>query len=253
MSELDSTLAAPLAIFGATSGIAREVTREWLRRGRDAVLVGRDEAALRAEAADLKVRFDRDCPVFVWDLLDRDHHATRFAELDRLYAPGSLFLAAGLLNAEADLEADPVLTRRLLDVNLTEPLVVINLFARRFRERRGGFIAALSSVAGDRGRAANRTYGASKAGLTAYLEGLRASLHGTGVQVLTIKAGPVRTPMTAGYKGPAPLLADPAKVARRIVGAIVRGQAVTYAPGYWRWVMAIIRALPEGLARKVPG
>jgi short-subunit dehydrogenase len=244
---------SPIVVFGATSGIAREVTRELLRRGREVVLVGRDEAALRAEAADLKVRLHRDCPTFAWDLLDRGNHAARFAELERLHSPGGLFLAAGLLHDEAALEADADLTRRLLDVNLTEPIVVLNLFANRFRERGRGFIAALSSVAGDRGRAANKTYGASKAGLTAYLEGLRASLHGSGVSVLTIKPGPVNTPMTAGYKGPAPLLADPAKVARRIVDAIDRGRAVTYAPGYWRGVMALIRALPESLARKVPG
>ena len=244
---------SPLVVFGATSGIAREVTREWLRRGHNVVLVGRDEAALRAESADLKVRLGRECPVFVWDLLDRARHAERFAELDRLHAPGGLFLAAGLLHGEDALEADPDLTRRLLDVNLTEPIVVLNLFARRFRERGAGFLVVLSSVAGDRGRAANKTYGASKAGLSAYLEGLRAALHGSGVRVLTIKPGPVRTPMTAGYKGPSVLLADPVAVARRIAGAIERSRPVTYVPGYWRWVMAIIRALPESLARKVPG
>ncbi len=248
-----SILTSPIAVFGATSGIAREVTREFLRRGAEVILVGRDEAALRAEAADLKVRTGRDCPVVVWDLLDRENHAARFAELDRLHAPRGLFLAAGLLAPESRLEEEPGLTRRLLEVNLTEPIVVMNLFAKRFRERGGGFLAALSSVAGDRGRAVNKTYGASKAGLTAYLEGLRASLHGSGVRVHTIKPGPVRTPMTAGYKGPAPLLADPEKVARRVVDSIARGRAVTYAPGYWRWVMAVIRALPESLARKVPG
>lgn len=246
-------LSSPLVVFGASSGIAREVTREWLRRGGDVVLVGRDESALHAEAADLKVRLGRECPVFTWDLLDRENHSSRFAELDRLHAPGGLFLAAGLLASEAELEADPASARNLLDINLTEPVIVLNLFARRFREKGTGFLAALSSVAGDRGRAANKTYGASKAGLTAYLEGLRASLHGSGVQVHTIKPGPVRTPMTAGYKGPSILLAEPVGVARRIVNAIVNGRPVIYAPAYWRWVMALIRALPESIARKVPG
>lgn len=248
-----SPIPSPIAVFGATSGIAREVTREFLRRGCEVVLVGRDEDALRGEAADLKARLGRDCPVFVWDLLDRENHAARFEEFDRRHAPMGLFLAAGLLAPESSLEAQPDLTRRLLDLNLTEPVVVLNLFARRFAERGGGFLAALSSAAGDRGRAANKTYGASKAGLTAYLEGLRAALHGTGVRVHTIKPGPVRTPMTAGYKGPALLLADPARAAKRIVDALARGRAVTYVPGYWRWVMAVIRALPETLARKVPG
>jgi short-subunit dehydrogenase len=186
-------------------------------------------------------------------LLARDGHPARFVELDARHAPGGVFFAAGILPSEAEAEADPALTRRNFDLNLTEPIVVLNLFAHRFRERGTGFIAALSSVAGDRGRAANKTYGAAKAGLTAYLEGLRAALHGTGVRVLTIKPGPTRTPMTAGYKGPSLLLADPAKVAKHIVGTIDRGRSMTYVPGYWRYVMAVIRALPEFLARKVPG
>jgi decaprenylphospho-beta-D-erythro-pentofuranosid-2-ulose 2-reductase len=248
--------AGRVAVFGATSGIAREVSREFLRHGRDLVLIGRDEAALRAEAADLAVRSGRECPVFVWDLLDRDNHARRFAELTErsdCRNLGGLLFAAGVLFPEHTAEDDAAVTRRNFDMNLTETVVVLNLFARHFRARKGGFLSVLSSVAGDRGRAVNKTYGASKAGLSAYLEGLRAALHGTGVLVQTVKPGPVRTPMTAGYKGPAPLLADPRTVGRAIVHGIERGKTTIYTPGYWRAVMAVIRALPEFLARRVPG
>jgi short-subunit dehydrogenase len=111
----------------------------------------------------------------------------------------------------------------------------------------------LSSVAGDRGRARNKTYGASKAGLSAWLEGLRASLHGTGVLVQTVKPGPTRTPLTADYKGPAALVAAPGTVARAVVRGLERGRTTVYAPPYWRFVMGLIRLLPEFLARKVPG
>ena len=240
-------------IFGATSGIARAVSRELLKRGGALVLVGRDEAALRAEADDLSVRFGRACRVLVWDLLDRDRHAQRFAELAAGEPLGGLFLASGVMPMGREGAGSAALTRLTLDVNLTETVVVLNLFADYFRSRGNGFLSVLSSVAGDRGRAGNRTYGASKAGLTAYLEGLRASLHGTGILVQTVKPGPTRTPMTAEYQGLPLLLADPDTVARTIVRGLERGRTTVYAPGYWRLVMGIIRMLPEFLARKVPG
>jgi decaprenylphospho-beta-D-erythro-pentofuranosid-2-ulose 2-reductase len=242
-----------IAIFGATSGIARAVSRELLARGASLVLVGRDEAALRAEAADLAVRHGRECGVFAWDLGERDLHAQRFAALASQGELGGLFFASGVMPAEKDAENDAALTRLNFDVNLTETVVVLNLFAGHFRGRGAGFISVLSSVAGDRGRAGNKTYGASKAGLSAYLEGLRASLHDAGVLVQTVKPGPTRTPMTADYKGPAALVAEPDDVARAIVRGISRRRGTVYAPGYWRLIMGIIRALPEFLARKVPG
>lgn len=242
-----------LVIFGATSGIARMVSRELMDRGAHLVLVGRNAAALRAESADLEVRYGRPCPVFAWDLLERDLHARRFSELSALGPLDGLFLASGVMPMGREGAGGPDLTRLTFDVNLTETVVVLNLFADHFRKRGEGFISALSSVAGDRGRAGNRTYGASKAGLSAYLEGLRASLHGTGVLVQTVKPGPTRTPMTSEYQGPAALLASSESVAGAIVRGLERRKTTVYAPGYWRLVMAVIRALPEFLARKVPG
>lgn len=246
-----------IVIFGATSGIARAVSRELMKRGDTLVLVGREEAALRAEADDLRVRFDRECTVFVWDLMARgahgDLHAQRFAELTARESIKGVFFAPGVMPPERAVEADAALTRLVFDLNLTETVVTLNLFADYFRARRAGFISVLSSVAGDRGRAGLKTYGASKAGLSAYLEGLRAALHGTGVLVQTIKPGPTRTPMTADYKGLAALVAAPETVARTVVRGLERGRTTVYAPGYWRLIMAIIRALPESLARKVPG
>ena len=242
-----------IVMFGATSGIARALSHELLEQGSELILVGRNEAALQAEAADLAVRQGKRARVFVWDLLERETHGQRFAELAALGPLAGVVFAAGVMPSESEIQADPRLTRIMLDVNLTETLMVLNLFAEHLRQRGSGFLSVISSVAGDRGRAGNKTYGASKAGLSAYLEGLRASLHGTGVLVQTVKPGPVRTPMTADYKGPAVLLADPKAVARVIIRAIRCGKTTVYAPGYWRLVMAIIRALPESLARRVPG
>jgi short-subunit dehydrogenase len=242
-----------IVIFGGTSGIGRAIARELAGRGDELVLVGRDPAALEAEADDLKVRFGARPETFAWDLEERDRHAERFAALVAGGPVYGVVFTTGVMYEEHEAEAAPEKIRRNFDVNLVEPVVVLGLFARHLRARGAGFLSVLSSVAGDRGRASNKTYGASKAALSAWLEGLRGALHGSGVLVQTVKPGPVRTPMTAAYKGPAALLADPARVARVVVRAIEQGRPTVYAPGYWRYVMALIRALPEFLARKVPG
>ncbi len=249
------TSSGSIAVFGATSGIARAVAAELARRGHDLVLIGRNEAALQAEAADLSVRFGKAFPVLAWDLYSPGpgDHASRFAELTALAPLAGVFLAAGVMPAENEAHTRAEATRAMFGTNLTEAVVVLNLFADHFKEKRGGFLAVLSSVSGDRARAKVKTYAASKAGLSAYLEGLRHALHAHGVRVCTIKPGPVRTPMTADYKGLPFLLADPEPVARAIVDGVERGRKEVYVPGWWRWIMAAFRMLPDALWRKVPG
>jgi short-subunit dehydrogenase len=117
---------------------------------------------------------------------------------------------------------------------------------------RTGTLAVISSVAGDRGRASNYVYGSAKAAVSAFCEGLRMRLFHTGVHVLTIKPGPVATPMTAGMKMPAIIVATPEKVARDIVRAVRRKAATLYTPWFWRPIMFVIRALPAAVLRRLP-
>jgi len=114
----------------------------------------------------------------------------------------------------------------------------------------GGFVCALSSVAGDRGRRSNYVYGSAKAALTAYLSGLRARYAADGVRVLTVITGIVDTRMSAGMPG-AGLAASPALVARSVVRAILAGRNVVYVPWFWRWIMLIIRMIPERLFKRL--
>jgi short-subunit dehydrogenase len=123
--------------------------------------------------------------------------------------------------------------------------------AERMAAGRHGVLALLSSVAGERGRADNYVYGAAKAALTAYASGLGHRLRGTGVTVVTVKPGPVDTPMTAGRGYPPGLVADVDRVGLRIHQALERGERVVYVPGGWRWIMAVIRALPVGLFERI--
>jgi decaprenylphospho-beta-D-erythro-pentofuranosid-2-ulose 2-reductase len=126
----------------------------------------------------------------------------------------------------------------------------LNAVATHLERTGGGFVCALSSVAGERGRQSNYLYGAAKAGLTTYLSGLRNRLAPAGVRVLTVKAGIVDTRMSAGMPGAA-LAASPAAVARAVVRAITRGRDVVYVPWFWRWIMLVIRLIPERVFKRL--
>jgi decaprenylphospho-beta-D-erythro-pentofuranosid-2-ulose 2-reductase len=236
-----------LVLFGATSGIAEAVAAECLRIHQPIVLVGRSESGLQRICDDLEVRCARRPAFFVWDLLDKAKHADRMRALLQAHEVGGLLVCSGLLHEEEAIQNQLDLARDVIDINLTEVVQILLHFAAHLRGRREGVIAALSSVAGDRGRAKNATYGAAKAGLNVFLAGLRLTLRDSGIGVCLIKPGPVRTRMTAHYQGPGILLADTKTVAKRIVWALQRQKAVTYAPGYWRWVMVVLRCLPESI------
>ena len=240
-----------IVILGATSGIARAAAAAWLARGEGLVLAGRSEEDLRAVAADLEVACGRRAEVFAWDVADVPGHAARFAGLAAAHRLRGLFLAAGVMHLPDACLADPLKAAEMFRVNLEGPAVVADLFASHLRSRGGGFVSCVTSVAGDRGRASNYHYGASKAGLSTFLEGLRGRMQGSGVLVQDVKPGPVRTRMTAGLRR-GPLMAEPAAVAADIVRAVDAGKAVVYTPAIWRPIMAVIRALPGPLFRRLP-
>jgi short-subunit dehydrogenase len=153
---------------------------------------------------------------------------------------------------QAEAQADVQRIRRTYDVNLTSAASVLEPIAAHMAERGTGWIAAVSSVAGDRGRQSNYLYGSAKAGLTAYLQGLRNRVHHHGVDVLTIKPGFVDTPMTHGLLDPdSPLVASPDRVAKDIDRAIRRRRSKVYTPWFWRGIMAIIRNIPEAIFKRL--
>ena len=141
-------------------------------------------------------------------------------------------------------------TKRILDTNLLGAASILGLLANHFEAKQRGFLCAISSVAGDRGRQSNYVYGAAKAGLTVFLQGLRNRLFRSGVRVITIKAGFVDTRMTFGRPGMF-LVASPERAGRAIVRAISQGRDVAYVPGFWRAVMLLIRAIPEQVFKRL--
>lgn len=237
-----------ILIIGATSAIARAVARRYAGRKAQLFLVGRRAAALDADADDLLVRGAGAVRCAVLDANDHDRHA---AVIDQAFAAYGGFdgalIAHGVLPDQAASEQSVAATLASFDTNAASVIALLTVLANRFEAQRSGALAVISSPAGDRGRASNYVYGAAKAAVTVFAAGLRNRLHRHGVRVITIVPGFVDTPMTAGIAKKGALWATPERVARDIVVALDRGFGVVYTPGFWRWIMRVIRAIPERL------
>ena len=160
--------------------------------------------------------------------------------------PDAVVCVVGLLGEQAKAETDLTHASLIMRSNFEGPALLLGLFAERFAARGEGVLVGVSSVAGDRGRGSNYVYGASKAGFTAFLSGLRNRCGRSRVRVVTVKPGFVRTKMTAGMKLPGLLTAEPEEVAEAIYRATAeRPRDVVYVRPVWRIVMTIIGSIPE--------
>ena len=230
-------------IVGASSDIAAAVSRRLAAGGRGLYLAGRDVGELELQAKDLEIRHGVPAVAVRLDLLD---FASLAAAYDALpHPPDRVFVFVGYLGDQPTAQNDLDETRRIVDTNFTGPVSLLNHVANDFERRGAGHIVGVSSVAGDRGRASNYLYGSAKAGLTAYLSGLRNRLFRSGVAVTTVRPGFVRTRMTEGMALPAALTATPDAAAARIVAAAEARRDSIYVLPVWRLVMTVIRALPE--------
>jgi len=239
-------------LVGATRGMGRALARLLAERGAAIFLLGRDPAELAASARDLEAR---GAPVPVGTaVLDLAIPAGFAHALDvadgALGRFDTLVVTGGLFARQEELTADPLRLERLLHVNFTGTVVLCQIAAARLAARGGGTVCAFSSVAGDRPRRSNFLYGASKAGLSAFLDGLGQAYAERGVRVVCARPGFVKTEMTAGLPVP-PFAGEPESVARTVLAAMRAGRPVVYAPGVWRWVMLIIRALPRFMIRRL--
>lgn len=245
---MTSPSSAPVLVLGAASDIGLAIARAYARLGHPLILAARNSDRLATDAADLRLRGAPEVTVAEFDALTIDHHAAFLDSLPGL--PEIAVCVVGLLGVQPESEADPLVADHVMRSNYNGPAAVLGLLANRMAARGHGAIVGVSSVAGDRGRASNYIYGSAKAGLTAYLSGLRNRLARTGVQVITVKPGFVDTRMTAGMPLPKPLTAAPAEVADAMVRAIAKGHEVIYVRPVWLLVMTIIRLLPEAIFKK---
>jgi short-subunit dehydrogenase len=239
-------------VIGASSAIAREFARAVAMEGAGILLAGRDAADLEAGAADIAVRAGVPVQVAIFDLADSSEHEI-LIDAARDFAGGgeiSLFLAAGTMPAQSEIDADPGLAASTIVTNYTGAVLLLQRFAPLFEAQKGGTVVALGSVAGDRGRLKNYVYGSAKAGLHAYLQGLRARLFRAGAHVVTVKPGFVDTAMTWGLPGLF-LVAPPKAVAAAALRAAAKKRDIVYAPFFWWGIMTILKHVPERIFKKL--
>jgi decaprenylphospho-beta-D-erythro-pentofuranosid-2-ulose 2-reductase len=240
-----------VVFVGATRGIGRALARRLAERRETLFLLGRDAEQLERSAADLEARGAPPVGRALLDLERPEMFAPALAVADRaLGGFDTAVVTAGAFAPQEALEQDRQRLRRLLDTSFTGVVLLCEELRERLLARGGGTLCVFSSVAGDRGRSPVVLYGAAKAGLSAYLEGLDHRYHRQGLRVVCVKPGFVRTAMTAGLPEP-PFAGEPEAVARTVLAAIDQGRPVVYAPPIWRGVMAAVRHLPRAVMRRV--
>ena len=236
-------------VIGGTSDIGRAVALAYAAAGWTVVLAARDEAAARRNADDIATRHGTRVEVRRLDVLEIDGFEG-FVN-DRPGLPQTAVCVVGDLGDQERAESDPAYAAQVMRGNFEGPALLLGVLAERFAERGSGLLVGVGSVAGDRGRASNYVYGAAKAGFGAFLSGLRNRLVATGVRVVTVKPGFVRTRMTEGMKLPGVLTAEPEAVARRIHKAEAGGADIVYVKPVWRLVMTVIAMIPEPIFKRL--
>ena len=244
-------------VFGATSGMGRALARQMVGRGDRLFLLGRKPEDLERSARDLEARSpapqraEGTVSTAHCDLLESQSFDSALdAAAEALDGFDTVVVTAGLFGTQQQLEDDPQLAARVLLADFTNTVLFCEAARRRLLAAGGGTLCVFSSVAGDRGRKPVVLYGAAKAGLSQYLEGLDHKFRAQGLKTVCVKPGFVKTGMTAGLKPP-PFAGEPEDVARRVLKAIDRGTPEIYVPPMWRWVMLVIRNLPRLVMRKI--
>ncbi|MDB9313760.1 SDR family oxidoreductase [Spirulina sp. CS-785/01] len=236
-------------ILGAKSDIAQAIAYQFARHGHSLTLAAREVDLLDPLAKDITIQHQQPVHLREFDGLDFASHGEFYENLPE--KPTVVVCVFGYLGDQKQAEGDFAETQRIINSNYTGAVSIINLVAQDLEQRQNGTIIGISSVAGDRGRQSNYIYGSAKAAFSTYLSGLRNRLVKSGVHVITVKPGYVATRMTANMDLPQPITASPQQVATAIYNAYRSKTNILYTLWMWRWILLIIRSIPEGIFKKL--
>ena len=235
-------------LLGATSDMAVAIARKMAEKGNNIQLAARNSGRLQALQSDISVRYGVNCTIHEFDATDFASHATFYQSL--LPKPDITICVFGYMSDNILASKDWNETSKMINSNYTGAVSILNIIAEDYAAKKSGTIVGISSVAGERGRQSNYIYGSAKAGFTAYLSGLRNRLYHDDVHVVSVLPGFVNTKMTAELKLPPLLTANPEQVADAVEKAIRKKQNIIYVKWFWKWIMKIIKNIPEGMFKK---
>lgn len=238
-----------ILLLGAYSDIGQALAREYAQNDYAVWLAGRNDQKLDELKSDLEIRYQNEIRTFHFDAKATDEHDKFVQELPEL--PDVTICIFGLLGDQEEAQKDWSKANDILMTNYVGAVSILNVLANRYEEAGEGTIVGISSVAGERGRQSNYLYGSAKGGFTLYLQGLRNRLFKKGVHVLTVKPGFVATRMTEHLKLPGPLTANPDQVAHKVFKAVKKRKNTLYVLWMWRWIMLIIRTIPEVVFKRM--
>lgn len=236
-------------ILGATSDIGEAIASKFAEKGHPVCLAARNSAALEPLQSDLNIRFRVPVSIFSFDANEFDTHEKFWQNLPD--KPAVTICVFGYLGDQKAAQENWHEAEKIINTNYKGAVSMLNIVANEYEKLKTGTIIGISSVAGERGRQSNYIYGSAKAAFTAYLSGMRNRLTKSGVHVATINPGFVDTKMTEGLPLPKPLTAQPGQVAVAVYQAYKKKINVVYTLWMWRWIMLIIKNIPERLFKKM--
>lgn len=236
-------------ILGAGSDMAIAIAREFARQKYNVQLAARNVASLTALQQDLKIRHEVAASCHAFDATDFSSHQGFYEALP--VKPDVTICVFGYLGDQEKGQTDWAEAARIIHTNYTGAVSILNVVATDYAARKQGVIVGISSVAGERGRQSNYIYGSAKAGFTAYLSGLRNRLFHAGVHVMSVQPGFVYTRMTENLTLPPLLTAQPQDVAVAVYKGVLSRKNVLYVKWFWRYIMLIIKMIPEGIFKKL--
>lgn len=239
-----------LLILGANSDVGQELAKVFAQNEHANIYMGsRNLDLLEKSCTDIKIRYKVEAEYFPFDATDYESHVALYEKLDP--KPDGIVLAFGYLGDQPLAQQDFQEARKIIETNFMGAVSILEIIAADFARRNHGFIIALSSVAGERGRQSNYIYGAAKGALTIYLSGLRNRLHKKNVRVISVLPGMIRTKMTDGLDLPDKLLAEPEEIAQDIYNGFKKGKDIIYAKWYWKLIMTVIKIIPEKVFKRM--
>ena len=236
-------------ILGATSDMAMAIARKFASHHYDIQLAARKYDQLQPLQSDIRIRYNVNCSLHAFDALNYSSHQQFIDGLEP--KPDVAVCVFGYLGDAIKARSDWGEANTILQSNYAGAVSVLDKIANYFESQKKGTIVGISSVAGERGRQSNYHYGSAKAGFTAYLSGLRNRLFHTGVHVVTVQPGFTYTRMTENMPLPKLLTGHPEEVASAVYAAVNKKKNVIYVKWMWRWIMFIIRSIPESMFKKM--